>query len=312
MKINLDIVERNPNTGEAIKTGEKLIYSASDFVEGPCSKWVRETKYKNEPIDGLLQKSGFNFTEKSSSKNSKDVVCYFHSAGNNIQHNSTLVGLYSMAFSSPGWLPLYPDNFLRGIVLFASRKSIKGNWINDKDEYIAPTSEVMESDEYKQFEADALVYSLFHGGNNCTSCRDIPYKDTTVDISNPMFWRPPDIMQKLADAVGYHEMYGDCRLAEESYVSKIINNDDALYYASRKAIDVFEMADRLLIGSMKMREEFSMNYPEYHLDSFDAGYYQLKYLYRECYKQQHDEFIIAFKRLEASIIPRVYELGFLR
>jgi hypothetical protein len=48
-----------------------------------------------------------------------------------------------------------------------------------------------------------------------------------------------------------------------------------------------------------------------HLNSWDAGYAQLKLLWKEYYPEQFKEFRDKYKVLEEKMRPMVYELGFL-
>ena len=63
---------------------------------------------------------------------------YMHNNGNSVYHNHGFVAIYSSAFSRASGLSVLPSNFRRCIALFTARKSIKGDWINDKDEYQEP------------------------------------------------------------------------------------------------------------------------------------------------------------------------------
>jgi hypothetical protein len=72
------------------------------------------------------------------------------------------------------------------------------------------------------------------------------------------------------------------------------------------------MATELLKKSMSARKLMSESHPEYHLDSWDCGYAQLKLVWKEYFKEDFENFRKAYKRLEDRMRPLVYELGFLR
>jgi hypothetical protein len=50
---------------------------------------------------------------------------------------------------------------------------------------------------------------------------------------------------------------------------------------------------------------------ENHLDSWDAGYAQLKLIWKEYFQEDFKEFRQLYKNLEDRMRPLVYELGFL-
>ena len=310
MKIMLKVMERDPETGEPVYKGDKLIYAAKDFGQ-PCNKWVRETAYRHEFVDLPVQTSGFRFAEKGIAKNEKDSLVYMHNNSNSVQHNGTMVGLYSNAFGSAHGLHLYPDNFMRAMALFAARKSIKQTWINNCDEYVAPSPQAESSGAYQEFAADALIYALFHPSNNCTSVRGIPHKGRKIDVGNQMFWYAPDDMRELADSYNCQSVYRDLRGVDEApYVEGLIQS--IMAKASPEAQEVFHTASSLMIESLENRDLFNQANPEYQLSCWDAGYYQLKYLWKEMYPEEFKELREQFKALEETIIPRVYSLGFLR
>jgi hypothetical protein len=60
---------------------------------------------------------------------------------------------------------------------------------------------------------------------------------------------------------------------------------------------------------MEMRQVMAND--ENHLNSWDAGYAQLKLVWKEYFPEQFKEFRQLFKNMEDRMRPLVYELGFL-
>ena len=56
---------------------------------------------------------------------------------------------------------------------------------------------------------------------------------------------------------------------------------------------------------------FHKAHPEYHLNCWDAGYAQLKLLWKEYMPKEFKSFREAYKQLENTLRPQIYELGFL-
>ena len=83
---------------------------------------------------------------------------------------------------------------------------------------------------------------------------------------------------------------------------------------SKEAQDVIDAATKLTIDSFPYRklEQMAGHDPDWHLHAWDAGYAQLKLLWKKYYKKEFDEFRKLYKILEDKLIPQVYELGFLR
>ena len=57
---------------------------------------------------------------------------------------------------------------------------------------------------------------------------------------------------------------------------------------------------------------FDEEHPEYFINTWDAGYYQLKALWKEYLPKEYKEFQTLYKKLADKMRPMVYELGFLK
>jgi hypothetical protein len=51
---------------------------------------------------------------------------------------------------------------------------------------------------------------------------------------------------------------------------------------------------------------------KYHLNTWDAGWYQIKLILKQFYQDDLREFTKKYKEFEDRMRPLVYELGFLR
>lgn len=201
------------------------------------------------------------------------------------------------------------SNFTRCTALFTARKLIEGNWINDKDEYLAPNE---DHPEYKRFEADAIVYSLFHNSSNQTSMRQITYKGKLYDIPNEFFWMSRDRMTQLANENNNAFMFNDARTSKERYVFTLLQKPEIQQNLSDKAKQLLSMATETVVKSMKYRTLFESDHPDYHIHTWDAGYYQLKNLWKEYLPEDFKKFRDLFKQFGNELRPLVYSLGFLR
>ena len=201
------------------------------------------------------------------------------------------------------------SNFTRCTALFTARKLIEGNWINDKDEYLAPNE---DHPEYKRFEADAIVYSLFHNSSNQTSMRQITYKGKIYDIPNEFFWMSRDRMTQLANENNNAFMFNDARTSKERYVYTLLNNPEISSLLSPTAKQLLDMATDMMEKTVKYRPLFESDHPNHHIHTWDAGYYQLKDLWKEYLPEEFKIFRNLFKSFGNELRPLVYELGFLR
>ena len=230
---------------------------------------------------------------------------------NSVQKNAQLVALFSSG-SKAGHcsvVPIFTENFTRCTALFTARKLIEGNWINDKDEYLAPNE---DHPEYKRFESASIVYSLFHNSSNQTSMRQITYKGKLYDIPNEFFWMSRDRMTQLANENNNAFMFNDARTSKERYVYTLLNNPEISSLLSPTAKQLLDMATAMIEKTVKYRPLFESDHPNHHIHTWDAGYYQLKDLWKEYLPEEFKIFRNLFKSFGNELRPLVYELGFLR
>ena len=84
-------------------------------------------------------------------------------------------------------------------------------------------------------------------------------------------------IEKLANDNSYDELYRDAKNQDERFVYNKLFGTERIYdKLSPDAKKVLDMATALLEKSISMRKVMSEEHPEYHLNSFDAGYAQLK------------------------------------
>jgi hypothetical protein len=305
MKFKFDILKCD-SFGQIFTDGNKEIYNLDN--KKTASIWVREeVKGKVNNIDLPKLSSALEVKQKGYSNLCEGSFGYFHNNGNNVYYNPTNVILFSSCFSGKSGLSVIPENIFKVTSLFCARKSIISNWVNQKDEYCEPN---IIHENYKQYEIDSVVYSLFNSSSQQSSLRQIMYKGQTWDIKNQFFWMSKSEMMELANKNNYTELYNDVRTDSDRYVHILLFGKEGIYeQLSTEAKDVLDSATELVRLSMGMRRNFADE--TNHLNSWDAGYAQLKLLWKEYYPEQFKEFRVKYKVLEDKMRPMVYELGFL-
>lgn len=292
---------------QLVVKGEKNIYNG--WANYLASSWVRE-EIKNEKcidLPNLTNAINIKDSDKNRGKGLLNGLGYFHNNANSVQYNLTYVGLYSSPFAAAHGLPIVPQNFEKCCTLFASRKNIFGDWINDKDEYLAPNE---EHPQWKQYIANSVVYSLFNTSSNQSSLRNITYKGSQWDIKNEFFFMSKDEMLSLSNDFDNEEMYEDCLNSEERYVYTWLQE----HYSelSPLAKEVLEMACDLVRKSMKYRQMFNDENEEYQMNNWDCGWYQIKAMLKSYMPNELKTFNDLYKTFAEQLKPMVYELGFLK
>ena len=268
------------------------------------------TKFKNKK-EMIPMKSALNIREDADIKIvPNNCIGGFQCNGNAINYNDQYVALYSSPFHGAANMNVLDSTALDAMSLFTARRLISGSaktWYNWKDEYENPDK---EDSRYIQFERDSIVYSLFESKSQQSSLRNISYNGKQWNVYNEFFWLSQREMLKLImDTDGADAIYEDIQLhsGKERFVYKKLQ-EVAL---SPDAQAVLDKATELLKSSFKYRSEFNQKHPEYHINTWDAGWYQIKGLLKEYDKQGLEEFNKLYKQFEDRMRPLVYELGFL-
>lgn len=295
--------------GEIKEISKKYIYNIDGNLT--ASKWVRELTKGLKTYDVPNVTSAITIKKEAGSRKGMLVdkaIGYFYCNSNNVDKNAQNVGMFTTAFSAGIGVSIIPSNFTRCTALFAARKLIEKNWINSKDEYLAPNE---QHEKYNEFVNDSVIYSLFHSASNQSSLRQVEYKGKLWDIKNEFFWMSKEEIMDLANEYNMDDVYEDAKTSDERYVYKYIQEHKKEF--SQEALDVLNKAIELTKKSFKYRQLFSDEHPEYQLEKcWDTGFYQLKAIWKEYMKDDFEEFKKLYKVLSDKMRPMVYELGFLK
>jgi hypothetical protein len=311
----------------------KHVYS-SDGRE--ASEWVEDSQ-KGHEGDTPKFSSGLKVSEKWCGGSDYRSLGVSVSVGNNLMKSATDVYMLSGKPTHKGarHFDLLPSNWRRAVALYSARKLVAGDWINDKDEYLAPDESLPG---YAQWVDDCHVYALLHTSNNCTAMRDVMYKGKSWRIKNHWFWRTRAQALPCLDTHKTAATYRDCRSEPvKAQVTNEITGEDTTslweldgdpYFGhllasghvklSPDAQHVLDLLDALWVKSLPERESYygsrpvTDKEPDLHLTAWDAGAYQLKHLFRDLYPKEWEELREAHKALAERLREGVYTYGFLR
>jgi hypothetical protein len=244
---------------------------------------------------------------KNQTKNFGDSLGYCYFTANRVEYNQRYVCIMTTPFSVSRGFYVTEKNFEKFLVSFSSRSLVKENWINEKDEYKIPNT---HNPLYQQFLDDSIVVSLFSNNSGQASYSNLEHMGNTYNIKNEFFWMSKSVMKELADKNGYDNLHRDAGASPDRHVYKLLFGKERIYdRLSHDAKVVLDKATELVEKSMELRQEMATD--QNHLDSWDAGYAQLKLVWKEYFHQDFQEFRQLYKNLEDRMRPLVYELGFL-
>jgi hypothetical protein len=286
--------------------GTKVLYNLDDGV--PASKWVRQEVKGLKTHDAPQMASALVVNQKGRGLLVEDHIGYMASGANSIYKNGTGTFLVSSSASvgaNAGGFSVIPANFRKCCALFTARRTIKRTWLNWQDEYSAPNE---QHPDYEQWNTDAIVYSLFNPKSNQSSLRDIAYKGKTWQIHNQWFWLARQRMITLADEQHNDAVYQDARTDAERYVHTTL----AALTLTADAQAVLDKATDLLVKTFEYRERAADEHPEWHSNTWDAGWYQVKLLLKQHLPADLKAFQVLYHKLGNRLREGVYTLGFLR
>ena len=223
-----------------------------------------------------------------------DIAMYIH--GDMVQTNRNC---FITAGIPAGGIILTKDNIIKACMILAIRLTTIRNWLNDKDSYII--------DPHKkypiEFIADCFTYALF--SNYAVSM----YFDDG-SLHNDLFWMSKDDIEQLAKQHNNIQCLDDIKIADNNRFAynKLIEWSDIL---SQESKDVVSNAKSFVINSFQYRELFNESHPDYQINNWDAGWYQIKTLLKEFMPDDLKTFRTLHKQLGDKIRRRVYELGML-
>ena len=305
-KNNFNYTLIDNENGEIVEIGNKVVYNIDGLKT--ASEWAKEPIKKLKTFETINVSSAIKIrpdTSDNRGTNFEGSFGFINNGGNNVDQNTQMVGLYTMAYGNGNGHGINTDNFDRCTALFSARKLIEKNWVNSKDEYLAPNT---EHPAYNEFVNDSLIYSLFHSSSNQSSLRNVDYKGKKWDIKNEFFWLSNKEIENLSNTNGFTQTYNDARTSKERYVYNKLQT----ITLSPEAQDVLDKASDIVRNTFKYRELFNQEHPEYQIMNWDCGWYQIKALAKEYAKSDYEEFVKLYKKLADKMRPMVYTLGFLK
>ena len=220
---------------------------------------------------------------------------YLLSNASDVQHSMQLVALLSSPICGGHGFSVTPDNFWEAMQIFAVRKVVKATWLNDRDQFTVPHTEVPE-----EFKKDCLVYTLFHGSNQTSALKDVEYKDKVWQIRNNFFpYHPETFLSRVQHPVFYRQL----ERADPMFVYQHLTN------LSSEAEQVLRIAEQLYIRFFENLNLLDL--AKWKIDYWDSGWYQIRNALVQAKLTDLKELKEAYSTLADKIRPKVYEYGFL-
>jgi hypothetical protein len=295
-----DILEAAEDGMGVVKIGEHTYYN----LDGKelASSWVRgaelpKTKKTFSTSDGIKIIGG-------SDSHCRGTWCegslgYLYCNGNIVKSSSQETGLFSAPFCAANGFNILPENIDKAVSLFSARRLVEPDPFNRMDSYVAPST---DNEKYKEWNSDSYVFSILENKSYQSSIKG------TVDGKNYDFVNQfyPFTKSETYDMCGLDKKKN---FKDESRWCKQNGKFDNL---SSEAAAVLEAFRTCIMKSAAARAEFNKQHPELQVTRWDAGYRQLKDLFKKECQAEFENLKEKVGVLKAKMLPLVYELGFLR
>jgi hypothetical protein len=189
-----------------------------------------------------------------------------------------------------------PENLLQAaIAVFSVRKLIRPTWLNDRDQFLQPTSPL--SDEFK---TDCLIWTLFNRGNLTAGANDLAWNGKTWSLVN-------HFIPFTEAEVGAPDRFESDFMAQ--YLAGIMLSAEAL--AVLNAGRGLWQAYFAHTDVRTVRDQYKLNRP-------DVGWYQVRNALAarnasgDTAPVNFGPFELAYQTLTEKLQPQVFSLGFLR
>ncbi|MBS5951078.1 MAG: hypothetical protein KIC47_12305 [Clostridium sp.] len=297
------LIKELNDKGKIETSGEKTIYNLEPKEK--LSSWIKDKK-SNSKVETITLKSAITLDKKTRMVD-KDAIGFLMNDSNNVYANTQGVYILSAPVTRHvKTTAITRENYKQCCSLFAARKVIKSNWLNQKDNYIISN---INHSKYKEFENDSIIYSIFANESGASSLRNVKVEDKSFNIINEMFFMSIKDIQNLANINNNEMIYRDCiRYSKERFIYEEL---EKLEFSEEGEL-ILKTARNLVVESFKYRDEFNKYHPKYNINTCDSGWYQIKFMLTKYMKEELELFEDMVKNLEDKMRSLVYELGFLK
>jgi hypothetical protein len=296
--------------GKVEITGSKIIYNIDG--ENSFRNFCKEALRGKKTYPTITLKNPVTVGTKDGSMMTTDAIGFYVNASNNVY--KSLQQCYFLSTAPDNVLSGFSvtkENFLPVCANFASRKVITNNWINNKDEFLAPVITEENHELWAEFISDSIVYSMFNAASCQSAMQPVSWKGYDYKIKNAFFFMGRKEMMELAGTYEYYDMIKTTFDDEDRYAYELLEGKVG-EKLSNEGKAVLDYARNLLSDSMKDRSSFNTEHPELNIMCWDAGYYQLRPLWKQYYPERLKEFRSLYKKLANKLRKQVYELRILK
>lgn len=289
-------------------TGYKVMYNIDGYRNGV--DYIKATNLDTDKVDAEVTMScGSVVSNKKRVQWDKNGIGYLFYKGNNVYHNCTELGILSVPYGDGGGITITKENCLDVLAIFASRALIgiyDRDWKTDKDEYLEPD---IRCEAYKKLKANSVILALFNENTHFSSTVQ-KVENKTVEIINHFHF---------LDSYETMKMYEENNMSipkgiSDRYIVNVLNDVISSGLVLDSGLKVLEYAKKLFRETLLDREDYNNTEDgaKYQCTRWDAGYYQLKFMWKKLFKEENEKLRLIYKRFAYELTDLVYQCGFLK
>jgi hypothetical protein len=288
--IKTEVLDKDVNPiGEKVFYCIPNVYFLSEWIKRPRSNKIDALPLKNAVTPASVTK------DLRGDKWADNAIGSMLSNSNMLQNASKLTAIFSSGFGSAGAFFITPENLWKVAIVFSVRKLIKPTWLNDRDQFLQPSSTLTE-----EFKNDCLIWMLFHVSNLTASANDLEWNGKKWSIVNHFI---PFTEKEVNATDRFQSDFMVQYLADKKFspeATLVLEEGRILWQAYFADTDVRTVRDEL------------------KLNRADVGWYQIRKALQarnssgDFTHVNFKPFEDAYKALGEKNHPKVYELGFLK
>lgn len=287
-EVSVDVLDKNANP-----IGNKLFYNLPSHSY--LNLWLKRPKANKEPVLPLKNAISPVITTPRVKTWSDGAIAYMYCGVNDLQHAEQQTVIYSSVYGGGNGFYITQENLWQAAIIFAVRRLVKPTWLNDRDQFLQPTTLLSE-----EFKSDCLIWTLFNRCQRTAGANDLEWNGKKWSIVNHFI---PFAESEVGSPDRFESDFMVQYLADKelSFEAKaVLDAGRELWKAYFSATDVYQV-----------RDELKLNRP-------DVGWYQVRKALEarnssgDFVPVSFDEFKKSYEKLSDKLQPQVFELGFLR
>jgi len=287
-EISVDVLDK-----KAQPIGEKIFYNLPNNTF--LNVWLDRPKANKTDVIPLKNAISPSETKPRVKYWSDNGIAYMYCGVNDLQHAEQQTIIYSSVYGGGNGFYINSENLWKAAIIFTVRRLIKPTWLNDRDQFLQPTSNLPV-----EFINDCLIWMLFNRCQRTASANDLTWNGRKWNIVSHF------IPFTEVEVGATNRFESDFMVQYMSGKTFSLESNEVLSTGKKLWQSYFNHTD-----TRSVRDEFRLERP-------DVGWYQVRKALQsrnmigDFPTTDFRPFENAYKILTDKLQPQVFEFGFLK